>query len=157
MASPDFMATPDFGPVTSRFRAASSPTRHLLLTRPLTATRSLDEVRVRWRLALVVLMAAAVVGGFVPHAAWSAAESAGAEMVQLAESPVTPPSACTDVTCGKGTPATAAPSPAVALAVVLGGLAAAAIAASLVRRRRPHVAPLPAGARDPLFRPPQFS
>jgi hypothetical protein len=102
-------------------------------------------------------MAAAVLGGFVPHAALSAAEGAGAQMVQLAESPVATPSACTDVTCGKGTPASAAPSPAVALAAVLGGLVAAAIAASLIRRRRPHVASLPAGAPDPLFRPPQFS
>jgi hypothetical protein len=102
-------------------------------------------------------MAAAVVGGFVPHAALSAAESTGAQMVQLAKSPVATPSACTDVTCGKGSPATASPLPAVALAVVLGGLAAAAIAASLVRRRRSHVASLPAGAPDPLFRPPQSS
>ena len=108
-------------------------------------------------MGLLALMAAAVVSGFVPHAALSAAESTGAQMVQLAESPVATPSACTDVTCGKGTPAAAAPSPAVALAVVLGGLAAAAIAASLVRRRRAHVTPLPAGARDPLFRPPQSS
>jgi hypothetical protein len=114
-------------------------------------------MRVSWRLALVALMAAVVVGGFVPHAALSAAESTGAQMVQRAESPVATPSACTDVTCGKGTPASAAPSPAVALAVVLGGLAAAAIAASLIRRRRPHVAPLPAGAFEPLFRPPQSS
>ena len=114
-------------------------------------------MRVRWRVALVALIAATVVGGFVPHAALSAAESTGAQMVQLAESPVVAPSGCADVTCGKGSPAPAAPSPAVALAVVLGGLAAAAIAASVIRRRRPHVASLPAGARDPLFHPPQFS
>jgi hypothetical protein len=114
-------------------------------------------MRLRWRLALVTLMAAAVVGGFVPHAALSAAESTGAQMVQLAGSPVATPSACTDVTCGKGTPAAATPSPAVALAVVLSGLAAAAIAASLTRRRHPQVAPLPAGARDRLFHPPQSS
>jgi hypothetical protein len=111
----------------------------------------------RWRLATVALMAGAVVGGFVPHAALWAAESTGAQMVQLAESPVATPSACTDVTCGKGTPASAAPSPAVALAVVVGGLAAAAMAASLLRRRRPRLAPLPAGAPDPLFHPPQPS
>jgi MYXO-CTERM domain-containing protein len=109
------------------------------------------------RIGLLALIAAAVVGGFVPHAALSAAESTGAQMEQLAESPVATPSACTDVTCGKGTPATASPSPAVVLAVVIGGVALAALAASAVRRRRRQVAPLPAGTRDPLFHPPQFS
>jgi hypothetical protein len=112
---------------------------------------------VRWRLGLVALMAATVVGGLVPHAALSAAESAGAQMVQLAEAPVATGSGCTDVMCGKGSPAPASPSPAIAAVVVLGGLAAAVLAASAVRRRRRQVVPLPAGARDPLFRPPQFS
>jgi hypothetical protein len=102
-------------------------------------------------------MAAAVVGGFVPHATLSAAETTGAQMAQLVEAPLATPSGCTDVTCGKGSPAPAASSPAVAMAVVLGGLAVAALAASAVRRRRPPVAPLPAGIRDPLFHPPQFS
>lgn len=114
-------------------------------------------MRVRWRIGLLVLAAAAVVGAFVPHAALSAAESTSTEMVQLAEAPFAPASSCTDVSCNKGSPAPAAPSPGVTLAVLIGGLAVAVVAAALVRRRQHQVAPLPAGARDPLFHPPQFS
>jgi hypothetical protein len=114
-------------------------------------------MRVRWRIASAALVAAALLGTFVPHAALSAAESTGVQMVQLSESPVASPFGCTDVICGKGSPAPAAPSPAASLAVVLGGLALALLAASVVRRRCLQVAPLPAGARDPLFHPPQFS
>jgi hypothetical protein len=154
---PDFTAQAGFGSAASRFGTASSPTRHPILSRPLTPARSLDDMRVRWRIGVVALMAVAVIGGLVPHAALWAAESAGAQMVQLAEAPVASPSSCTDVMCGKGSPAPASPSPAIAVAVVLGGLAALVMAASAVRRRRSQVVPLPAGARDPLFHPPQFS
>ena len=62
-------------------------------------------------------------------------------MVQLAETPVAMPLMCMDVTCGKGTPATSAPAPAVALAAVMAGIAVAAVAASVIRRRRALVAP----------------
>ncbi len=112
---------------------------------------------VRWRVALVAIIAATVVGGFSPHAVLSAAESTSAQMVQIAESPVIAPVACLDVACGKGIPAPAAPSPAIVLAAVIGGLALAALGASVMRRRRPRVVPLPAGSRDLLFHPPQFS
>ena len=111
----------------------------------------------RWRFGLVAIIAAAVVGGFMPHGVVSGAETAATEMVQIAESPVSVPMSCMDATCGKGSPAPAAPSPGVALVAVVGGLAVVAGG----RRRHPasrrQVAVLPAGSRDPLFHPPQFS
>ena len=63
---------------------------------------------------------------------------------------------CPDATCGKGSPAPAAPSPGIALVAVVAGLWASR-RGRLVRRRRGRVLALPAGARDPLFHPPQFS
>jgi hypothetical protein len=105
----------------------------------------------------VAIAAAAIVAGFAPHGALSGAESTATRMVQIAESPVTTPVLCLDATCGKGSPAPAAPSPAVALAGVLARIAAAAAAVSTIRRRRPQAVLLPAGARDPLFHPPRFS
>ncbi len=78
-------------------------------------------------------------------------------MVQIAESPLSMPLSCMDATCGKGSPTPTAPVPAAALAAVLSGFAVAAAAGSLIRHRRAQMSVLPAGARDPLFHPPQFS
>jgi len=111
----------------------------------------------RWRFGLVAVIAAAVVGGFVPHGALSGAESTATQMAQIAESRVSTPVLCMDATCGKGSPTPAAPSPAIALAGVLAGIAAAAASVSTIRRRRSQALLLPAGARDPLFHPPRFS
>jgi len=120
-------------------------------------TRSVNTMRTRWRFGLVAIIAAAVVGGFMPHGVLSGAESTATQMVQIAESPVSTPVLCMDATCGKGSPAPAAPAPAVALAAVLAGIAIAAAVVSTIRRQRSQAVLLPAGARDPLFRPPQFS
>ena len=116
-------------------------------------------MRLKWRFGLVAIIAAAIVGGFMPHGVLSATESSGAGMVQLAEAPVAGAVSvmCMDVTCGKGTPALSAPAPAVALAAVMAGIAAAAVAASVIRRRRALLVALPAGERDRLYHPPQFS
>jgi hypothetical protein len=111
----------------------------------------------RWRIGLAAIVAAVVVGGFVPHAVVSGAETPVAQVVQLAETPISGPVACLDATCGKGSPAPAAPTPGIALVAVVGGLVTIAAAAALIRRRRGRVDALPAGRRDPLFHPPQFS
>ena len=111
----------------------------------------------RWRIGLVAIIAAAVVGGFVPHDVVSSADTTATEMVQIAQSPVSLPFTCMDVTCGRGNPAPAAPTPTVALAAVLAGIAVAAGAIAVIRRDRRRVEALPAGPRDPLFHPPQFS
>jgi hypothetical protein len=112
---------------------------------------------ITWRLGLVAVVAAAVLGGLVPHAVASGTENAGAAMIQAVESPLASPTTCVDATCGKGAPTPAAPSPAVALVAVLGGLAVAAAASGLIRRRSAWAGALPSGRPLPLFHPPQFS
>ncbi len=111
----------------------------------------------RWRLGLVAILAAVVLGGLVPHGIVTRTETAATQMVQAVDTPLTGPVTCSDATCGKAAPTPTAPSPGVALAAVLGALAVAAAATSGLRRRaRGHVA-LPAGTRQTLFRPPRFS
>jgi hypothetical protein len=111
----------------------------------------------RWRVALAAVVAAAIIGGLVPHLVLSGAQVATTDMVRAAEAPFGALPTCLDATCGKGSPAAPAPTPMVALAGVLSALALAVIAAARLRRRRAPLAPLPAGAPDPLFHPPQFS
>jgi len=111
----------------------------------------------RWRIALAALIALAVVGGFLPHGVLSAGQSTATEVVQTVRAPFDAIPGCADAVCGKGSPAPAAPTPTVALAAMLGGLAIGAIAGMRLRRRRAQAAPLPAGTPNPLLRPPQFS
>jgi hypothetical protein len=108
----------------------------------------------RWRIGLAAIVAAVVIGGFVPHAVLS---GAGTSVVQIAEAHVSVPVSCVDATCGKGSPAPAAPAPGVALAAVIEGIVTAAAAVGLVRRRRGRTLALPAGTRQAQFHPPQFS
>jgi hypothetical protein len=112
---------------------------------------------IRWRLSLVAILAAAVLGGLVPHGVVAGTETSATQMVQALERPLTGPINCVDATCGKAAPTPTAPSPGVALAAVLGALAVVAAAAAGLRRRARGPAALPAGTRDPLFHPPQFS
>ena len=105
----------------------------------------------------MAIVAAAVVGGFLPHGVLSTAGSSATQVVRAVEVPFSGPVTCLDATCGKGSPAPVAPSPGVALVAVVAGMAVAAAAAARVRRRRGQVLPLPAGALDRLFHPPQFS
>jgi hypothetical protein len=111
----------------------------------------------RSRVALAAVVAAAIIGGLMPHSVLSGARMATTEMEQAAEAPFGAVPTCVDATCGKGSPAAPAPTPMVALAGVLSALALAAVAAARLRRRRVPVVPLPAGAPDPLFHPPRFS
>ena len=114
-------------------------------------------MRMKWRFGLLAIIAAAIVGGFMPHGALAGAGADATEMVQIAEAPVVGPLHCVDATCGKGSPAPAAPTPTVALAAVLSALAAVAALGAAIRRHRTQTAALPAGTRDRLFHPPQFS
>jgi hypothetical protein len=118
---------------------------------------TLHCVGMTWRLGLVAVVAAAVLGGLVPHAVASGTESAGVAMIQAVESPLGSPTTCVDATCGKGSPAPATPTPAVALVAVLGGLVLAATASALIRRRSAWAGALPSGRHVPPFHPPQFS
>ena len=105
----------------------------------------------------MAMAAVSIVVGFMPHGVLSVGEQATNEVVQMAEAPVTVPTGCMDVTCGKGTPAPSAPSAAIVLAVALAAVVGAAAAAGASRRRRARAAVLPAGSRVPLFHPPRFS
>lgn len=109
------------------------------------------------RVALAAVIATAVVGGFLPHGVLFVAQNASRELAQAAEAPLVSAPNCVDATCGKGSPAAPAPTPVIALAGVLSGLALAGLAAARWRRHRAQSTPLPAGVPDPLFHPPQFS
>ena len=112
----------------------------------------------KWRLGLVAILAAVVVGGFVPHGAPSGSEGAASEMVQIAESPLSMPLSCMDAAAARAARPPRHPSrPPRARR--------GAVRIRRCRRRRLSHSPpallqmavLPAGARDPLFHPPQFS
>jgi hypothetical protein len=119
--------------------------------------RNLEGMSLRWRVGLVAIIAAAVVGGFMPHGAPSAADNSAIKVMRVVEAPLSAPLNCADAICGKGSPAPAAPAFGVAPAVALAGLVAAAAVVIGVRRRRGQQVPLPAGVRDPMFHPPRFS
>jgi hypothetical protein len=112
---------------------------------------------VRWRIGLVAIIAAAVVGGFLPHGALAAVDSSATQVVRAVEAPLSGSVNCADATCGKGNTAPAAPSPGTALVAVVASILGVAAAAAALRRRRGQALALPVGARDPLFHPPQFS
>ena len=105
----------------------------------------------------MAIIAAAVVVGFVPHGASTAADHSAIKVMRAVEAPLSAPLNCADATCGKGSPAPAASALGVAPTVALAGLVAAATVVTGVRRRRGQQVPLPAGVRDPLFHPPRFS
>lgn len=123
----------------------------------LSGARNLCGMALKWRLGLVAIIAATLVGGFMPHGVLAGTENASTELVQVADNLVTVPWGCLDATCGKGSPAASAPAPGIALAAMVSGLAVAAAISSLIRRRRLQASRLPSGVRDPLFHPPQFS
>ena len=109
------------------------------------------------RLVLVVVFAAAIVGGMLPHAALSAVPGRTAEIVQAAEVPLAGPLHCLDATCGKGAPSAPTPTPGVVLAAVIGGMVAAFALSTFATRRRLRESPLPSGVTDPFFHPPKSS
>jgi hypothetical protein len=112
---------------------------------------------IRWRIGLVAIVAAAVVGGFLPHGVLSVADTSAAQVARAVEVPLSGAVNCADANCGKGNTAPAAPSPGIALVAVVAGALGVAAAAAFARRRRAQLLALPIGARDPLFHPPQFS
>ncbi len=105
----------------------------------------------------MAIVAAAVLGGFLPHGVLSGADGSVTQVVRAVEGPVSVPVGCADATCGKGSPAPGAPSPGIVLMAVVAGALGVAAAAAFIRRRQVQALALPAGIRDPLFHPPQFS
>jgi hypothetical protein len=117
----------------------------------------LQAMSLRWRWSLVVVLAAIVLGGFMPQALLSKPFLPVSPMaVALQDAPAFP-SGCTGVSCNKGAPA--APTPALTI-VALAGLTAAVVRAAggrASKRIRSLVRTLPRGTVPVLFRPPQFS
>ena len=104
------------------------------------------------------MTAAAVVGSFMPGALLSAPRllARDAAVLPTEESPLAP-NGCAIESCGRSTPAAAAPTLTLA---ALATLAIAGLALFAVRRSRRFelwAAALPRGNALPLFRPPQFS
>ena len=121
------------------------------------ATRNVGGMSIRWRIGLVAIIAAAIVGGFLPHGVLSVTDTSATQVVRALEAPLSGSVNCADATCGKGNTAPAAPSPGIALVAVVASVLGVAAAAACIRRRRGQLLALPVGARDPLFHPPQFS
>jgi hypothetical protein len=120
-------------------------------------SHSLKFVRARLQLVLAALVAVAILGGLVPHSVTSEAATMVRPAVAILEEPLSTPVSCADAVCGKGSPAPSPPSAAVALVAVVGAAVLTALAVMAFRHRRTHPAPLPAGVRDGLFRPPRSS
>jgi hypothetical protein len=135
----------------------SKPGRTARLICLLGIRRSVESVRARLQLALAALVAVAILGGLVPHSVPSEAAAMVRPAVAVLEEPLSTPVSCADAVCGKGSPVPSAPSPAGPLVAVVGASLVTALAVMALRHRRTHPAPLPAGVRDGLFRPPRSS
>ena len=123
----------------------------------LPGTRNVSGMSTRWRIGLVAIIAAAIVGGFLPHGVLTVTDASTTQVVRALEAPLSGSVNCADATCGKGNTAPAAPLPGLALVAIVAGVLGVAAVASCIRRRRGQLLALPVGARDPLFHPPQFS
>jgi hypothetical protein len=111
----------------------------------------------RWRWGAVVLVATAVLGSFIP----SSLAAAGEELAPLPAASVNGlivvPTPCFIPSCGKGSPAPAAPTVVVASAAALLAVLAVGAGSRFWRRQRASVAALPRGNGVLQFHPPQFS
>jgi hypothetical protein len=111
----------------------------------------------RWRWSLVVVLAAIVLGGFMPQALLSKPFlPVGPAAMALQDAP-TPPSGCTGVSCNKGAPAAPTPTLTIVALAALAGVVIMAVGGGASRRIRSLVRTLPRGTIPFLFRPPQYS
>ena len=118
---------------------------------------SLQRMGMKWRVGLVAVVAAAVLGGLVPHAVASGSESIGVTMVQAVESPLASPDDLYRRHLRQGHADSGRAHARNCPGRRAGGLVVAATAAALIRRRPAWIGALPSGRPDPLFHPPQFS
>jgi hypothetical protein len=111
----------------------------------------------RWRWSLVVVLAAMVLGGFMPQALLSQPFLPVSPAAMAIQDASTVPSGCTGVSCNKGAPA--APTPALTIGALAAMTAAVvgAVGSRAFRRICSLVRTLPRGTIPFLFRPPQFS
>jgi hypothetical protein len=104
-----------------------------------------------------VIVAATVLGSFMPNTLLSAGTLPGRAVAFLTEEPPTNPIGCLDASCGRGAPAPApVPLTVAAICTAVSGLLILA-AMRIARRCRADAATLPRGTAQPLFHPPRFS
>ncbi len=111
----------------------------------------------RWRWSLVVVLAAIVLGGFMPQAFLTGARAVTSPIALTPAGPPTFPSGCTGTSCSKSAPV--APTPVLTIAG-LAGLVAIVLKHSggrFSRRIRNFAFRLPSGTVTPLFHPPQVA
>jgi hypothetical protein len=111
----------------------------------------------RTRLSMVVVLAAIVLGGFMPQALLTGTYAAPGQMAIARVGPPTFPSGCAGTACSKGAPSV--PTPVLTIAALAGmmGVLLELSGGGLSRRIRTLAHRLPRGAVSSLFHPPQFS
>jgi len=111
-----------------------------------------------WRWCLVVVLAATLLGGFMPRALPAGSHPVMAGTTALsAEGPPTFPSGCTGDNCGRSAPVAPVPVLTIAALAAFAGIMTSGGARRTTRRIRSLVHALPRGAAVFLFRPPRFS
>jgi hypothetical protein len=111
----------------------------------------------RWRLSLVVVLAAIVLGGFMPQALLGKPFLPVSPAAMALQGEPTAPSSCTGVSCNKGSPGAPTPTLTIAALAAMTGVLVQASGGRIWRRLRSLVHSLPRGTVPSLFRPPQFS
>jgi hypothetical protein len=118
---------------------------------------TLGDMSVRWRWALVAIIALTVFGGLMPNALFSSRSPLSRPVDLLAQEPPLRPSGCFDASCSKGVPTPATPPLTIAgVCSAIAGLLTY-LSVRMTKRIRQHAEPLPRGTSTALFRPPQFS
>jgi ABC-type Fe3+ transport system permease subunit len=114
-------------------------------------------MKLRWRWSLVVVLAAMVLGGFIPQALLAWSHTPASMTVISSAGPPTFPSGCAGASCDKGSPAAPTPSLIIAALAATVGVIVSLVAGRGYRRARSGAHALPRGSFAVLFRPPQFS
>lgn len=111
----------------------------------------------RWRWALVAIIAATVFGSFMPNTLRWGIVLPGRSMALLMEEPPATPIGCLDASCSRGAPVPApTPLTVVAIGTAIAGMLSLA-ARRMARRGRPNAIALPRGTSLVLLHPPQCS
>ena len=117
--------------------------------------RLLSTMSLKWRWALLVVMAATVLASLVPSGAYGVLSASARPAISLAEVPLSGPIGCLDASCNKGAPApVSAPLAIAATCAVVAGVLSLATA-RIASRNRHRVVALPRGLSLAVFRPPQ--
>jgi hypothetical protein len=111
----------------------------------------------RWRWSLVVVLAAVVLGGFMPQSVLTGAHAAPVQVAIARTGPPTFPSGCAGTSCGKSAPVAPIPVLTIAALAAMAGTVLKMSRTDWCRRIRTLGRRLPRGTISSLFHPPQFS